>query len=57
MILTQNFQNYLRAFNIRESKRLIIDDIKESDGVYPGDEIFSFFLNGSRCNLLRLLIR
>ena len=28
-----------------------IDDIKESDAVYPGVEIFSFFLKGSRCKI------
>lgn len=48
-MLTQNFQNYIKAFNIRESKRLQIDEIKESDGVYPGREIFEFFFTGTKC--------
>ncbi len=25
-----------------------VDDLKESDGAYPGKEIFNFFFNGTR---------
>ena len=41
--------NYLKAFNIKESKRLKIDDIKDTDGAYPGKEIFNFFFTGTKC--------
>ena len=48
LIMTQNFQNYIKAFDIVGSKKMNIDDIKETDGCYPGREIFQFFFNGTK---------
>ena len=49
LVLTMNFQNYLKAYDINDSKRLKIDDIKETDGVYPGKEIFNFVFTATKC--------
>ena len=54
--MTQNFQNYIKAYNIKDSKRLSIDEIKESDGVYAGREIFNLFFQGTKCKWENLLI-
>lgn len=55
LVLTMNFQNYLKAYDINDSKRLKIDDIKETDGVYPGREIFNFVFAASKCNINSVL--
>ena len=46
--MNNNFYNYLKSYNIKYSKRLNVDDIKDTDGAYPGKEIFNFFFNGTR---------
>jgi hypothetical protein len=46
-----NFQNYLKAYDINDSKRLKIDDIKETDGVYHGREIFNFVFAATKCKI------
>ena len=54
--MSSNFQNYLKYFDIQGSKRLKIDDIKETDGVYPGKDIFSFVFAASKCIYITLFI-
>ncbi len=56
LVLAMNFQNYLKSFDINDSKKLKIDDIKDTDGVYPGREIFNFVFAASKCNLGIILI-
>jgi hypothetical protein len=48
MTLTKNFMQYIKAFDIKTSKRMPISDIRDDDAVYPGIKIFDFFLEGSR---------
>ena len=48
MNLTKNFQSYIRDFDILNSKRMPIAEIKDEDGVYPGDHIFDLFFEGSK---------
>lgn len=56
LVLTMNFQNYLKNYDINDSNRLKIDDIKENDGVYPGREIFNFVFAATKCNISIMLI-
>lgn len=34
--MTRNFQNYIKEFDIKCSKRLPINEIKDEDAVYHG---------------------
>lgn len=48
LTMTRNFQAYIRDFDILNSKRMPIAEIKDEDGVYPGSQVFNLFFDGSR---------
>jgi len=48
MTMTKNFQKYIQSFDIPNSNRLPISEIKNDDAVYRGHKIFDLFFEGSR---------
>jgi len=48
MVMTSNVMNYIKEYPIANEKRLRIDNIKSTDGVYPGPHIFDILFEGSR---------
>jgi len=39
---------YVKAFDVKTSKRMPIADIRDEDAVYPGIKVFDLFFEGSK---------